>query len=132
MGECAGEVVSQAEFLLADAERFAFEATVAFEDGDTTEASGRATDAMLAAADALLSTKGLLKSDGYDTVARFRQLFFENGGGFHKGFASYLFSAIGESSGLGEERVRHKVEEANLFVEEANVVYGKLAGDQVK
>ena len=45
VGECAGEVVDQAEFMLEDADRLVFEATLALDDGRYTEAAKGALEA---------------------------------------------------------------------------------------
>src|ERR1019366_7381116 len=60
VGECAGEMVSQAEFLLEDADRLSFEASLHLEAGRLEESASTAFQAMTKAADALLSTRGLL------------------------------------------------------------------------
>ena len=54
VGECAGEVVDQAEFMLNDADRLQFEATIALDEGRTQEAAQKALQAQMKAADALL------------------------------------------------------------------------------
>lgn len=131
-GECAGEVVSQAEFLLDAAERMVFEGTLALEAGKHLDAGQLAWKAMISAADALLSTQGLLLSDKYDTVAEFRTRFLEPGR-FFPGVGDYFIKASAEDrSVLGAERSRQLLEEANLFVEEAHVVYGRMAGTATK
>jgi sulfite reductase (ferredoxin) len=69
VGECAGEVVTQAEFRLEEADRLLFAATLQLEkgrDAQTLEESATtALQAMKAAADGLLSTRGLLLSDNW-------------------------------------------------------------------
>jgi len=133
-GECAGEVVDQAEFMLDDAERLIFEASLHLEADRIREAAEVSFKGMKASADALLSTQGLLLSDGYDTGSEFRMRFLDTGN-FIPGVAEYLEKAAGECEGTGEvsaERARQRVEEANLFIEEAHVVYSRMAGSQVK
>ena len=131
-GECAGEVVEQAQFLLEDAERQVFEASLHFEAGRNAEAWDGAFKAMRCAADGLLSTQGLLLSDRYDPVAEFRTRFFE-AGRFFPGFAEYFFRAAAEDrSGVDAERARQVVEESTLFIEEAHVVYSRMAGATTK
>ncbi|RMG16252.1 MAG: nitrite/sulfite reductase [Deltaproteobacteria bacterium] len=133
VGECAGEVVAAAEFMLEEAERRVFEAGVALEEGDAPSCAAHSLEAMRAAADALLSTRGLLKSDGYDTLAEFRRHFVEGDGAFHAGTAHYLEKAAKEGEQVTDlARLRVRVEEASLFVDEANVVYARLLGAQVK
>ncbi len=131
-GECAGEVVTQAEFLLDAGERLVFEATLALEAGKASEAAQLSYKAMTSAADGLLSTQGLLLSDKYDTVAEFRARFLE-AGRFFAGVGEYFVKAsLYELSKLPAEKCRQLLEEANLFVEEAHVVYGRMAGSVAK
>jgi sulfite reductase (ferredoxin) len=131
-GECAGEVVTQAEFLLDDAERQVFEASLHLEAGRLPEAAAVAFKAMKSAADALLNTEGLLLSDRYDTAAEFKARFIEKGRIF-PGVAEYfLRAAQADLARLGAEKTRQLVEEANLFTEEAHVVYGRMAGKLTK
>lgn len=131
-GECAGEVVTQAEFLLDDGERFVLEASLHLEAGRNKEAAEMAVKAMRSVADGLLNTQGLLLSDKYDTVAEFKKHFVETGR-FFPGLADYYIGAAEENlDELDAERPRKLVEEANLFSEEAQVVYGRMAGKIVK
>ncbi|HVR75627.1 MAG TPA: nitrite/sulfite reductase [Planctomycetota bacterium] len=131
-GECAGEVVTQAEFLLEDGERLVFEATLAFDGGRTAEAAQLAYRAMVSAADGLLSTEGLLLSNRYDTVAEFRTR-FQEAGRFFAGVGEYFLKAAAlDLAQQSPERTRKLLEEANLFVEEAHVVYGRMAGTATK
>jgi sulfite reductase (ferredoxin) len=122
VGECAGEVVDQAEFLLNDADRLQFEATLALDAGRMDEAAAKALQAQMKAADAVLFTKGLLLSDKYDTVAEFRKLFYDTGV-FSKPFAENFFRSLEESSEQGAAAARSRVEEATLFIEAAQGVY---------
>ncbi len=131
-GECAGEVVEQAEFMLEDAERQVFEASLHLEAGRLAEAAEGAFKAMRVAADGLLSTQGLLLSDRYDAVAEFRTRFFE-AGRFFPGFAEYFFkAAVEDRSKVDAERARQMVEESTLFIEEAHVAYSRMAGATTK
>jgi sulfite reductase (ferredoxin) len=128
VGECAGEVVSQVEFLLADADRMSFAASLHLEAGKLEEAAAIALLAMKSAADGLLSTSGLLLSDRYDTVAEFRRHFADNGG-FLPMCAEYFFRAAEEgSTNLDAEQVHQRLEEATLFIEEAHGVYSRMSG----
>ncbi len=131
-GECAGEVVTQAEFFLDAAERLVFEATLALEAGKPADAAQMSYKAMVSAADGLLSTQGLLLSDRYDTVAEFRNRFLE-AGRFFAGAGEYFLKAAGHDlASLTADRSRQLLEEANLFVEEAHVVFGRMAGSANK
>jgi sulfite reductase (ferredoxin) len=124
VGECAGEVVDQAEFMLNDADRLQFEATLALDAGRADEAAQKAFQAQMKAADALLFTKGLLISDKYDTVAEFRKLFYDTGV-FWKPFAENFFRSAEESAGEASAAARSRVEEATLFIEAAQGVYSQ-------
>ena len=125
VGECAGEVVDQASFMLEEADRLSFEATLAHDEGRHQEAAEVALKATRTAADGLLSTRGLLLSDGYDTVLEFRKHFHETGD-FYKPFAENFFRAASENgSHVGTEVSRQRVEEAALFVETAQAVYSE-------
>jgi sulfite reductase (ferredoxin) len=131
-GECAGEVVTHAEFLLDEAERLVFEATLSLEANDATQAAQKAYTAMVSAADALLSTEGLLLSDKYDTVAEFRTR-FQEAGRFFVGVGEYFLKASElDLAQVSAERTRKLLEEANLFVEEAHVAFGRMAGSVTK
>ncbi len=126
VGECAGEVVDQAEFMLEDADRIHFESTLDLEAGRYDAAAGKAFDACRKAADALLFTKGLWLSDGYDTVEEFRKHFYASGG-FYKPFAENFLRTAGEEVSSDPERARLRVEEATLFIEAAQGVYSEAA-----
>jgi sulfite reductase (ferredoxin) len=131
-GECAGEMVTQAEFMLEDAERLVFEATLHLEAGRIPEAANISLKAMKSAADALCSTQGLLLSNNYDTLGEFRSRFLE-AGRFFAGVGEYFVKASAEDpASVGPERARKLLEEANLFTEEAHVVYGRMAGSFTK
>ena len=125
VGECAGAMVDQAEFMLEEADRLVFEATLALDDGHYQEATEGAMAATKTAADALLSTEGLLLSDNYDSVAEFRTRFYETGR-FHKPFAENFFrSAAGNSGAFTADDSRRRIEEAALFLEQAQNAYTK-------
>ena len=123
VGECAGAVVDQAEFMLEDADRLNFEATLALDEGRWEEAARKSFDASIKASDGLLFTRGLLLSDRYDTVPEFRKHFYDSGK-FWKPFAENLFRADEEpTEGISRERARKRVEETTLFIEQAQTVY---------
>ena len=128
VGECAGEVVEQVEFLLEDADRMSFAATLHLEAERLEEAASIAFLAMKSAADGLLSARGLLLSDRYDTLAEFRKNFADTGD-FLPMCAEYLFRAAEEGSkNLDAEKVHQRLEEATLFIEEAHGVYSRMSG----
>jgi sulfite reductase (ferredoxin) len=123
VGECAGEVVDQAEFMLEEADRLVFEATIALDESRYQDAADLAIAATRRAADALLSTRGLLISDRYDCVGEFKRLFYDTGQ-FHKPFAENFFRATqSNGSPVQPEDSRRRVEEAALFLEQAQTVY---------
>ncbi len=123
VGECAGEVVDQAEFMLEDADRLNFEATLALDAGNWRNAAEKSLEASKKASDGLLSTRGLLLSDHYDTVAEFRKHFYDTGR-FLRPFAENFFRAVDEPiQGVTPERARQRVEETTLFIEQAQTVY---------
>ena len=124
VGECAGEVVDQAEFLLEDADRIHFESTLDLERDRFGDASAKAFEACKKAADALLFTKGLWLSDRYDTVEEFRKHFCETDS-FYKPFADNFLRTAQEGPSEDSERARLRVEEATLFIEAAQGVYSQ-------
>ena len=132
-GECAGEVVSLAEFDLADAEREVFEAQLLHEAGDDRAADERAYRAMLHAARALVKTQ---LPDIGDDPARIVQEFrtrFADAGLFDKEFASgkfaqYLFRRHeAKEHSVTAESARQLIEEASLFVEAGHACHLRLA-----
>ena len=128
VGECAGAVVDQAEFLLEDADRLGFEATLHLEAARLEPAASTAFQAMKKAADGLLSTRGLLLSDRYDTMEEFRKR-LADAGQFLPMCAEYFFRAAEEGPGnLTAEQTHQRVEEATLFIEEAHGVYSRSSG----
>jgi len=128
VGECAGEVVEQVEFMLEDADRMSFAATLHLEAGRLEEAASVAFQSMKVAADGLLSARGLLLSDRYDTVAEFRKHFADTGE-FLPMCAEYFFRAAEEGSqNLDAEKVHQRLEEATLFIEEAHGMYSRMSG----
>ena len=123
VGECAGEMVDQAEFMLEEADRLTFEATLALDEGLWDAAAEQALKAVRTAADGLLSTRGLLLSDHYDTVAEFRERFYDTGT-FYAPFAENFFRAAANNGHpVSDEESRRRVQEAALFVEMAQSVY---------
>ena len=126
VGECAGAVVDQAEFMLEDADRLNFEATLALDEGQHGEAARKTFAASKKAADGILSTRGLLLSDNYDTVAEFRKHFYETNV-FWAPLAENFFRAADKGiDGLTPEQARRRVEETTLFIEQAQTVFSQL------
>ena len=132
IGECAGEVVSYAQFGLAASEREAFEAQDLFDKGALPVAVARAYAAMLSAAKAL--TKQVspnLGDDASEIVSEFRahfydtKLFFDPFAGGK--FAAYFFHAHEDPQPAPTVEVaRQRIEEAQLFIEAAHACYGRM------
>jgi sulfite reductase (ferredoxin) len=96
VGECAGEVISVAQFALAAADGLVFQAQLHLEAGDFPSADQNAYRAMLQAALSLVRAQWPEAPDEADsTIQEFRQRFFETNiwGDRYAGnkFAQYLF-----------------------------------------
>jgi len=137
VGECAGEVVSPAQFQLAACERETFEAQLHLEQGDAARAARVSYEAMMHGAQALLSHKlGAAPRDREQVLAAFRthfydtKLFFDR---FAQGkFAHYYFDAHEYNGGARDaESARQQIEEAQLFIEAAHSCYGRMLEQQV-
>lgn len=132
IGECAGEVVSQAQFGLAASERQAFEAQEFLEQGKARQAADRSIAAMLAAARALAREITPDLSDDPDAVvAAFKQHFFDTKLFFDPfagaKFAMYLLHAHARAETPDDaESARQCIEEAQLFIEAAHSCYGRM------
>ena len=137
VGECAGEVVSQADLELSGAESLAFDAQIALEDGDLRRADERAYLAMLSGAETLVRREnqevGPLPDD---IVAEFRTRFLDTErfySRFSRGrFAGPLMDrhASGPPERLDPERVRVLVEEAQLFLDACHALDVRESGAQ--
>jgi sulfite reductase (ferredoxin) len=131
-GECAGEVVSLVEFGLAAAERELFEAQLAFEKGEASQAGAAAYHSMLTAAKALVQVENQNIGNAPDEiVSEFRQryydtkLFFDPFAGGK--FAGYLFSAYEKAAqAYTEETSRYLIDEAQLFIDAAHSCNNRL------
>ncbi|MGH9324948.1 MAG: hypothetical protein ACRD21_04260 [Vicinamibacteria bacterium] len=119
-------MVSRADFALAASERLVFEAQLLLEKGEEVEAARRAFDAMLGAAEGLVRLENPDAARDPDAlVEAFRRRFYETrlffdpyAGGK---FAHYFFSAHRSGDeGVGAERARQRIEEAQLFIEAAH------------
>jgi sulfite reductase (ferredoxin) len=131
-GECAGEMVSQAEFGFRDAESAAFEAQLLLEERKYKEADHKAYEAMLTAAKTLVRIQHPDVPTDPDTIvnefrARFveTKLFWDR---FHHGqFANYLFNRHDNPDTRYTEGTAHQVaEEAQLFIDAAHKCHAKL------
>ncbi len=134
VGECAGEVVSQAEFTLAASERELFEAQVFFDSGDLHRATLVAYSAMLQAAQGLIKTQnGEAPTDEGAILSEFRQRFCDTELFYHKyagrQFADYLFKAkegLADKGTLSADSALRRLQEAQLFIDAAHSCYKKL------
>ena len=131
-GECAGEVISPAEFLLTAAEREVFEAQLQLEAGEIDKAAKTAYESMSHAALALLKKQNAGFPEDPDSVlARFTkhfydtQLFFDPFVGGK--FAQHYFDAHEQrDQSLNAEQAVRLVEEAQLFLEACHACYARL------
>ena len=126
VGECAGEVVALVSMKLEEADRLIYESGLNLEKGEYQDSAGMAFDAMIRAADGLLTTVGLQYIDNATTVNEFRTHFFEPGN-FFPGYGAHIFKATEEDSSTFDHELAHRrVEEATLFVEESHNVYNRM------
>ncbi len=126
-GECAGEVVPQIEFDLQAAEQRNFEAQIHLEQNELQKADEAAYQSMLIAAKGLVRTQMRDVSDDVDQiVAEFKRRFYDTqlfqspeAGQYAGGkFALYLLNRHSDKDrAFTADRVRHLVEEAQLFIE---------------
>jgi sulfite reductase (ferredoxin) len=132
-GECAGAVVPPVEFQLAACEREAFEAQLKLERGEVEAAAGRAYEAMLHGAAALLRHREIAFGDTPEGIAAtFREklvdtrIFWDR---FRGGaLSNYFFKAHANAAGVHtEEAARQLIEEAQLFIEACHACYGAVA-----
>jgi sulfite reductase (ferredoxin) len=124
-GECAGEVVSAAEFDMAAAERLVFEGQISLDGGDYREADNLAYRAMLEAARSLVRTQfGDIADEPEAIVREFRTRFYDTPlfPDRYAGnkFAEYLFRRHAVPAEPTPDRARRIVEEAQLFIEAAH------------
>jgi sulfite reductase (ferredoxin) len=136
VGECAGEVVSQAEFTLAASERELFEAQLLLDDGRPPEAVKGAYASMVRAAQGLVKDQKPNISDDEDQIIgeftkRFydTQLFWDKYAGGK--FAEYLFKArdfIGTDEAADADRAVQLLQEAQLFIDAAHDCHNRLRG----
>ncbi|HXG53614.1 MAG TPA: nitrite/sulfite reductase [candidate division Zixibacteria bacterium] len=133
-GECAGEVVSQAEFALAASERELFEAQLLIDTGRIEEAVKTAYGAMLRAAQGLVQAQGTAAAtEEREILAEFRrrfcdtQLFWDKYAGGK--FADYLFKAkeLLDSGRIDDaDRAVRLLQEAQLFIDAARSCHDRL------
>ena len=136
VGECAGEVVSQAEFSLAASERELFEAQLLFDSGRVQEAAKAAYASMLCAAHGLVKDQNSNISDDENEIIREfttrfydTQLFWDKYAGGK--FAEYLFKAkesIGQAHSANGDRAVQLLQEAQLFIDTAHDCHNRTRG----
>ena len=126
VGECAGEVVSAADFDLAGAETGVFEAQVAWENGQTQRAGTLAYEAMVRAARGLVKMEHPdVSNDSDQIIDEFRTRFYDTQKFFDPfaggKFAHYLFAAQ-QRNGQPHtaDSARYLIDEAHLFIEAAH------------
>jgi sulfite reductase (ferredoxin) len=133
VGECAGEVVSQAEFTLAASERELFEAQLLLDAGHSQQAGKAAYLSMLRAAQGLVKDQNPAVSENEDQIiGEFRtrfvdtQLFWDKYAGGK--FAEYLFKAkefIAGEKAADADRTVQLLQEAQLFIDAAHDCHNK-------
>lgn len=132
VGECAGEVVSHAEFGLAAAERKVFEAQLALDQNSYQQAGELAYASMLQAAKTLVEEQFYdVPNDADRIVEEFRTRFYDTklfwdqyAGGK---FGHYFLRAHEKvNEPYTSDEAHRRVEEAQLVIEAAHACYGKL------
>jgi sulfite reductase (ferredoxin) len=132
VGECAGEVVSLAQFGFTAAETEAFEAQLRLDGGQYRQADEKAYSAMLMAARTLVQLQWLdVPNDPSTIVEEFRRRFVEPKlfwDPYHGNqFANYLFNRHENPDTRYTQDTAHKiVEEANLFIDAAHKCHAKV------
>jgi len=131
VGECAGEVVSLAQFGFTAAETDAFEAQLLLDNGQFREADEKAYGAMLKAAHTLVQLQWLdVPNDPATIVNEFKNRFVEPKifwDTYHGNqFANYLFTRFESPDTRYTQDTAHKiVEEANLFIDASHKCHAK-------
>jgi sulfite reductase (ferredoxin) len=136
VGECAGEVVSQAEFALAASERELFEAQLLLDGGRPEDAVKAAYASMVRAAQGLVKSQNPAISENENQIideftSRFydTQLFWDKYAGGK--FAEYLFKAkefLGDEKDADGDRAVQLLQEAQLFIDAAHDCHNKVRG----
>ncbi|MFQ5542569.1 MAG: nitrite/sulfite reductase, partial [Candidatus Binatia bacterium] len=134
VGECAGEVVSQAQFTLAVSEQELFESQMHMDNEDFKKAAETAYASMIHAAQGLIKTQNADISDNEDAIlSEFRKRFYDTRI-FHdkyagSKFADFLFKAsdaLKNNGEVGNDLALQRVQEAQLFIDAAHSCYNKL------
>jgi len=136
VGECAGEVVSQAEFALAASERELFEAQLLLDGGRSQDAVKAAYASMLHAAQGLVKSQDAsVSEDENKIIAEFTRRFYDTQLFWDKyaggKFAEYLFKAkdfVREGKAADGDRAVQVLQEAQLFIDAAHDCHNRLRG----
>ena len=136
VGECAGEVVSQAEFTLAASERELFEAQLLFDSGRSQEAVEGAYHSMVRAAQGLVKDLDPnVSENNEEIIAEFTRRFYDTQLFWDKyaggKFAEYLFKAkefIASGKIVDADRAVQLLQEAQLFIDAAHDCHNKTRG----
>ena len=136
VGECAGEVVSQAEFTLAASERELFEAQLLLDSGHSQHAVKAAYASMVRAAQGLVKDQNPAISENDDQIiAEFTRRFYDTQLFWDKyaggKFAEYLFKAkefVGSNKTADADRAVQLLQEAQLFIDAAHDCHNKARG----
>jgi sulfite reductase (ferredoxin) len=131
-GECAGEIVTAADFGFTAAETMAFEASVLLDDGNYHLADQKAYEAMLKAAHTLVQLEWLDVPYDEKTIAdEFRRrmvdtkIFWDT---YHANqFSNYFFNRHenGADARFTKDTAHKLIEEANLFIDAAHKAHAK-------
>jgi sulfite reductase (ferredoxin) len=135
VGECAGEVVSQAEFTLAASERELFEAQLLLDMGSSQEAVKGAYASMLRAAQGLVKNQNpSISEDENQIIGEFTRRFYDTQLFWDKyaggKFAEYLFKAkecMTAGKTVDGDRAVQMLQEAQLFIDAAHDCHNKLS-----
>jgi sulfite reductase (ferredoxin) len=136
IGECAGEVVSQAEFTLAASEQELFEAQLLLDAGRPQEAVKGAYASMVRAAQGLVKDQyPNISEDENQIIGEFTKRFYDTQLFWDKyaggKFAEYLFKAkefIGAENAADADRAVQLLQEAQLFIDAAHDCHNKSRG----
>jgi sulfite reductase (ferredoxin) len=138
-GECAGEVITLAQFGFTAAESMAFEASLKLEEAQYAEADRLALSAMLEAAKTLIKVQSHDAPDQPEVIVReFKSRFVETKlfwDRFHHGqFANYLINRIEIpiTRPIDKDWAERMVQEAPLFIDAAHACHMKMQTEQAK
>jgi sulfite reductase (ferredoxin) len=136
VGECAGEVVSQAEFTLAASERELFEAQLLLDTGRSQDAVKGAYASMLRAAQGLVKDQNpSISEDENQIIGEFTKRFYDTQLFWDKyaggKFAEYLFKAkefMTAGKAVDDDRAVQMLQEAQLFIDAAHDCHNRVGG----